>query len=173
MSEKTVKPTLEMVARQQLGEGEALDILLDFDSFLKLNNLKATTTSSQVWGVTYKGKRICRLKLMRENYWIFTLSMYKSFADTPEYISYISDEQKEFLLAHFRPRTPCNGCKGTGEIEFLGNEYETYCGCYPIYTNSNQLHENPGLLEQFEELVLVSKKMLDDIAAAKKMGKSK
>ena len=175
MPEKTAKPTLEVTACELLGRGEALDILLDLDSFLKENNLKASTTSVsyKVWVVIYKGKRICRLKLMKENYWIFSLLIYKSFTDTPEYMSYVNDEQKEFLLAHFRPRTPCKNCKGSGKIEFLGNEYETYCGCYPIYTNSDNLRESPGLPERFKELALVSKNILDGIATAKKIGKSK
>ena len=114
-------------------EGDALDYMLDFFEFLSENKLTASKANAGArWNITCKGKRIGHFKIRRPDYWFFSLALYKNFTNTENYETYITADQRQFLLDSFRTKLSCDNCKGSGKIEFLGNDYETYCGCTPI-----------------------------------------
>ena len=148
-------------------KGDALKYFEDFHQFLTENKLTAKMATNK-WNVSFNGKQICYFKIVRKDYWIFTITLYKNFTDTKTYDKYINADQRKFLLENFRTKLPsgCGNCKGYGKIEFLGNDYETVCKCYPIYTNSNKVKDDPSILEFMKQLTLVNKNVLEDMAAA-------
>ena len=169
-----VEQNLKEASFSDIFEGDALKYFADFHKFLTENKLTAKMTTNK-WNVVFNGKQICQFKIIRKDYWIFTIALYKNFTDTETYEKYINADQRKFLLENFRTKLPsgCGKCKGYGKIEFLGNDYETVCKCYPIYTNSNKVKDDPSILEFMKQLTLVNKNVLEDMAAAQKAAKGK
>ena len=169
---KKIKMSKDQTFKEQITahfEGEALDVLLDFGDFMLRDGLTAKKSDDKNYCIYYKGRKVCRLRVMRADYWIFSVAIYTNFTDTETYQKFINDEQREFLLANFRINLPkgCGDCghKGYGSIEVLGQKFETYCSCYPLYTNFNKIKEDLNHFELMKQLVLANKNALDYISA--------
>ena len=172
MIEKKQNQTFEEIVSEYL-EGDNLKSILEFNEFLKENGLKTTKMSSKAWKVVYKGQKICTFKIWCKDVWFISVALYKNFTDTETFEKHITVEQREFLINNFRTVLPCGSktsgpCKGPGKIEFLGKNYDKYCGCYPFFQDVNNFKRDAESFELTKQLTLVNKKILDDIAAAKK-----
>ena len=171
MPEKKAIPTLEEVALQYC-QGDTLKAILDFNTFLTENGLKAKKGSgaSKNFQVRYKSKLLCKLKITGKDFWTVSIALYKEFTDTETFEKRITGEQRELLLNKFCTEKPCvfsyGPCTARG-TEFLGKNYDAFCNCNPFRQSNPTANE----LEFTKQFILLYKKILDDIAAEKKATK--
>ena len=176
MSEQKSKPTLKEFVSEYLS-GNVLELILCFNDFLNDNGLKAKrgAGASKNFYVVYKGKKICDFGITGKDLWVISIANYKKLFLTETFEKYITNEQRKFLLDTLRTVLPCTfsygSCTYQGGMEFLGVNYENICGCYPHYQDVNDLLQNINHFNCMKELIIIYKKILDDIAEAKKRTK--
>ena len=159
--EEKPKTKIEEVVSEFL-QGVALKNFLDFHGFLKDNNLSVTKPTKILngsWTIKHKGKKLGGFKILDYNKWFFGITTYNKFTDAETYESYITPEQKKFLLDNIRTTPIC--CTGKDNIEFFGKIYNTVCTCWP------HLQWNPEgeELEYAKQLTLANMNLVADLSA--------
>jgi len=154
------KPPIEEIAATFL-DGEKLENFLDFNESLKKKQLsKGATTKGESgyigYAIRYKSQMICHLRAYKD-YWF--ISYFKS-VDINKCEGIVSDDLKEFILNNIVTVPPCRGCQGRDNRIILDKHFDKTCHCHLLRLN------NPDgkALEYAKELVLVNRKIVDDIA---------
>ena len=157
-------------AADKLLSGEKSKNFWEFLGFLNENNLKPLGQSQNVWKVHYKSTKICNIGV-RENYWyISDICHYRNFNFFEKAEKYIEDEElKQFILNNISLPSGlrggnCGMCMGTGNVPIFGKIFEAICHCSPI----GMRNPDGKLMEHTKKLVLVSKRVVEDIAAEEK-----
>jgi len=164
------RPKIDEVANKLLSD-EKLNLLNNFIEFLNENKLKPSGQSNNVWSVNYKGRKICNIGVW-EDYWhicdICHCRKFNFFEKAEKYIT--SEELKQYIsnnlvLPSGLRDGNCGMCMGSVNILVFGNVFEAICTCCPIALRNPEV----TLLKYAEELVLISKLVIDDIASEDKI----
>jgi hypothetical protein len=164
--ERKVKPKLDDFAKTQFDEGlldgEKLKNVLDFNEFLKGNELTAEKTSKYFWSVMYQGTRLCTIAIRSENYWwIRCFGRYHGSDAVLEHSEkYLSDDLKNYVSTIIN-EPGCKNCKSYASRPIFSKMFERICWCCPsVFYNPDGIH-----LEYAKEFVLANKRAVNDIKA--------
>lgn len=115
------KPSILKIAEKHL-VGQAKEQLLDFVSFLKENNMSPQWGSTNSYNLSYKGRRVCIIKIAENSYQIWLNTQYNE--DFNEYFQEEDDRTKDYLLSKIIYCFGCGSCKPGLDIDILGAAIE-------------------------------------------------
>ena len=137
---------------------------LDFVEWLRENQLPPRWAGIFAWKVYYKNQYICYINFSYPAKGSWEVKPNRLFFE--EYGKYITDDElKKFVLDDIVHLPGCNReCGRKKNIEFLGKRFDEICSCWPFVI------KNPdgAALEKLKKLVLVSRDIIADLAAAGK-----
>ncbi len=148
MPDKTVKPKIEEVIVGIL-DGDALQNALDFISFLRANKMSPTLTAANAWAVSYKGQRVCYIRVAGTAYyhnlengsWHIAHVNYgctKLIGYTDDSEQYISDEKlNDIVLDKVKSCTRCANCKRGNSLTILEKQFDEVCHTWLLMKNPN------------------------------------
>ena len=150
MEKKKSKPQAEEEINALL-TGERQQNALDFVSYMKSLRMTPQWTSANSWAVSYKGKRVCYIKLVirqEENAWYIRPAV--RYND--ELREFCMEERLEdIMLKNVHYCVGCGKCKPGMTVTFFDNELKHVCSS-PI---DFEFH-NPGA-----EVLECAKKMVE------------
>ena len=137
--QKSAKPKPEEIAHEYL-DGESLDNLLDFVTWMRANKMTPTFANKSKSGVNYTS-RICYLKLRHGSWYIWPAGQ-KRKKPFHEYVYGFLDceELKELVSSSLAPCNKncshqCNSGLGF-TVTVCGKEHQNKCCCCPIRFHS-------------------------------------
>jgi len=163
------RPKIDEVANKLLS-GEKSERFWEFIDFLGENKLRPSGQSDHVWSVNYKGIKLFNIGVW-ENHWrISDICHCRKFNFFEKAEKYITDEElKQFILDNVSLPSGlrggnCGMCMGTANVPIFGRIFEAICHCTPI----GMRNPEGKLMEHTKELILVSKRVVEDVVAEEK-----
>ena len=127
MLSKSAKPRVEDVLRVSLNR-EMADSALDFVDFLRALNMSPQWASTNSWAASYKGKRICYVKVTSSGGWYIRPAIRY---DEDLHAFCLQEGLISIMLDNVHHCIGCGKCAPGKAATFFGHELENVC-CSPI-----------------------------------------
>jgi len=163
MATKNKLTKFEQAVHNRLS-GEKLSSFQDFYAFLKserlLKGIIVKSNSSKIINevIRYQGRQICRLYIIKDSW---SLRFVKEHVNINQCEGLVSDGLKAFILENIVTELSCKVCHCSSSMTILGKSFNAVCTCHMLRI------ENPDgkALEYVKELILLHKKIIDEIVA--------
>lgn len=122
--QKKVKPAIEETVNKHL-DGKLKNDLLDFVFFLRDNKMSPQWGSTNSYNLSYKGRRVCIIKIAEKSYQIWLNTQYNE--DFNKCFSEDTEENKKFLIDSIIYCFGCGSCKPGLDIDILDVSLKGVC----------------------------------------------
>ena len=155
IEQKKAKPTIDELINELL-DGEIKQSALSFLAFLTQNKMKPSWGAINSFNLSYKGKRVCIIKINKDCLDIRCNTQYNN--DFNECFADADSDIKKLLLDSITYCFGCGTCKPGLDVTILGKELKSAC------FNPVIRFENPDAsqLECAKKLVMLRRKAIAD-----------